>query len=250
MGFSLIIIGIIIGGILTILTVVMAIIALSGGKSKNALAWAGGFVVSLAIVIFSVVQLVQKLSHKIKSGVEWLEEHGNNNYSSATTYSNDDYLKNERQYFLDTLQKYTNEIHDGKVPADFYINKEAVADANGIITVPFLYPYFIRYNNATYTGDIITETSDSTFVQNVTALAFDQNFAIVKVDNSQSPELLKANHSETEYLLYDLRTRNFEPAVNKEKLMDLAKRIGYTGPTEMLYLSEYYKGWIKYEEYD
>jgi hypothetical protein len=189
--------------------------------------------------------MVERISNKVKTGMEWMEEH-ENEYNTAGTdeYGENEFQKDERQYWLDTLQKYTNELYAEKVPADFYVNQPATPDSGAIIKVPFVYPYYIRYNGDTYTGDIMMETSDSVFVQNVAAMAFDQNFAIIKVDNSLSPEMLKTNHSETEYLLYDLRTRNYESAANKEKLLDLGRRIGYTGSTDLSYLSENYRGWI------
>ena len=243
MNFALILTGIIIGGLLTLLSLILAIVSLSTGKSRNALIWGIAFIVSLAIAAFSVFMMAKRLSEKVTHGIEWIKEH-ENDYKTTQSDTDSEYKKSDRQYFLDTLQKYTNEKYEGTVPADFYLNSSVKPDANGLLKVPFVYPYYILYNPATYTGNIMMETSDSIFVENVTAMAFDQNFALVRVDNSLSPELLKANHAETEYLLYDLRTRNFESAANKEKLLDLGRRIGYTGSTDLIYLSESYRGWI------
>ena len=248
MHFSLLVIGIIIGGLMTLVTLIFTIISLAGGKTGNAGAWGAGFIVAISILIFSIIQFVQRMSDKVKEGIEWIDEHKND-----TSYNGDsdrEYKKDDRQAWLDTLQLHINEKYEGKVPVEFYINRTAKADADNIITVPFLYPYSIKYNLNNSTGDMISETSDSTFVQNISQIAFDQNFAIIKVDNSASPELLRANRAETEYLLFDMRSRNFESVANKEKLMDLARRIGYTGPEDMNYLYDDYKGWVDYPEYD
>ena len=248
MHFSLLIIGIIIAGLMTLVTLIFTIISLAGGKGKNAGAWGAGFIVSLAILIFCVIGMVQKMTSKIQSGVEWLEEHKNTTANDWTVEG--EFKKGDRQEWLDTLQLHINEMYEGKVPVDFYINQKVTPDSNNSITVPFLYPYMFRYNSSTLTGDLVSDLSDSTFVQNVSQIAFDQNFAIIKVDNSLSPELLKANHAEVEYLLFDMRSRNFESAANMEKLIDLANRIGYTGPEGMTYLYDDYKGWIDYQDYD
>jgi hypothetical protein len=248
MNFVLIILGLILGGIMTIVTLVFAIISLANSNNSKALAWGGGLLVSLAIVIISVMQLVHKVSDKVKQGIEWTKSQENKQYGS--TANEEDTRKTERQEWLDSLQLHNIAKYEGKVPADFYTNKPAVKDANGLIRIPFLYPFEFKYNSVSYTGDIVMEGEDSVFVQNVSQIAFDENFAIIKVDNSQSPDLLKAGSPETEYLLFDLRTRNFESAPNMEKLLDLGNRIGYTGPTQMQYISDACRGWIEYPAND
>lgn len=247
MAFPLIMLGMIIGGIMTLICLVFIIISLANNRKQSAIGWAVGFIASLIIVVISVFQMVNRVSEKVQSGIDWVEEHKN---GITINGGDSEYRKRERQEWLDTLQGHLLDKYENNVPVDFYINKPAVKDINGKIILPFLYPYLIRYNEMTSTGDIIIEGQDSIFVENVSQIAFDENFAIIKADNSLSPELLKAGRPETEYLLYDLRTRNFETAPNNEKLLDLADRIGYTGPTEMQYLSEAYRGWFDYTEYD
>jgi hypothetical protein len=246
MAFALIILGLIIGGILAIICLVFAIIGLANNQKQKAIGWSVGFLISLIIVIFSVFKMVHRVSEGVQTGIDWVKEHKDD----ITINEDTQFRKTERQEWLDTLQAHLLDKYENNVPVDFYINKPAVKDSSGLIKVPFLYPYLIRYNDITSTGDIIIEGEDSVFVENVSQIAFDENFAIIKADNSQSPELLKAGRPETEYLLYDMRTRNFENAPNNEKLLNLADRIGYTGPIQMQYLSDVYRGWIVYTDYD
>ena len=241
MVYSLIIAGIVLGGLLTIVCIVFAIISLANGKNKNAIIWGSGFLISVLMVTISIFMLFRETAARVRDTFADLAAQ-NKNYD-VTSSLDDEYSKNERQYWLDTLQKYTNTKYDGKVPADFYINKTVTANADGTLNVPFVYPYYIKYNPTSYTGDIMMETSDSIFVKNITSMVFDENFALIKVDNSMSPDDLSAGRPETEYLLYDLRTRNYESAANMEKLLDLGRRIGYTGSTDLSYLSESYRGW-------
>jgi hypothetical protein len=247
MAFPFLILGIILGGVLTIITLVFAIISLANSKTNNALAWGAGFAVSLTIVLISVFQMIHRVADKVKSGINWAKEQDNSSYS---TYNDDAARKTERQEWLDSLQLHNIAKYENKIPADFYMNTPAVKDENGLITIPFLYPFQFRYNSVSYTGDIVMEGEDSVFVNNVSQIAFDENFAIIKVDNTQSQELLKAGKPEAEYLLFDLRTRNYESAPNMEKLLDLANRIGYTGPSQMQHLSDACRGWIEYDMYD
>lgn len=242
MAFPLIMLGLVFGGILTLVTLVFAIISLAKGKTNKGLAWGGGFLLALTILIISVFQLVHRLSEKIADGINWTEQQ-NNAFGDLNT--EDEAGKTARQEWLDSLQLHNIAKYENKIPMGYYDNKPAVKDANGLTLIPFLYPFQIRYNSVSYTGDIIMEGEDSIFVQNVSQIAFDENFALIKVDNSQSPDLLKAGRPENEYLLFDLRTRNYEEAPDMDKLLDLGKRIGYVGPTTLQYLSDACRGWIE-----
>ncbi len=242
--FSLIILGIVLGGIALLVSLIFAIIKLAGGKNQQAGIWAAGFVISLTIVIFSVVQLVNVLKNKVQETAEMFKNSQYNNYDDTQT----DYLRDERQYWLDSLDVYTNDALRTKVPTDFYKNEEVKTDENGKMTLPFLYPYTLRFDSYNYIADVMLD--DSVFVANVSEFAFDQNFMIARIDNKSSKELLKKGHAEIEYLLFDLRTGNYEEAINKEKLMNLGERIGYTGATDLKAVSAAYSGWLGYEEYD
>ncbi|MCW3104293.1 MAG: hypothetical protein JWO09_2733 [Bacteroidetes bacterium] len=248
MNFALILLGLILGGLLTIVFLVLAVIAMANSRTNKALGWGAGFVAALAIVVISVFQLVHKVSDKVKEGLEWTEaqQSGHNNNMN----NNDEAHKAERQEWLDSLQLHNIAKYESTIPADFYTNRPAVKDSKGLIRIPFLYPFEFRYNSVSYTGDIVMEGEDSVFVENVSQIAFDENFAIIKADNSQSPDLLKAGHPEMEYMLFDLRTRNFENASTMEGLLDLGRRIGYTGPQQLQYLSDACRGWIEYPSND
>jgi hypothetical protein len=238
---TLIILGIIIGGFLSLLSIVFLIMSIVKSKNKNTVIWVVVFVFALGLCIYSTLEFMERAADKMESGFEWLKENGKD--VSINTINNDDEgQKKLRQNWLDTLQVYNLDKYDGKVPADFYVNKPAAKDAKGFMIVPFIYPYSINYNSVTNTGDLLMEGTDSIFVNNISQVAFDNNFAIIKVDNSQSP--IK-DHAATEFLLYDMRTRNYEPAPNMEKLLDLGNRIGYIGSKQLNNLSDDYKGWIK-----
>lgn len=246
MSFILIVLGLVLGGIMTLISLVFAIISLANKNNTNAVRWSVGFVISLMVLIFFVIRMVQRVSEKVETGIEWVEEHK----GEININVNEEEQKIERQQWLDTLQANLLDKYIDNVSVEFYINKPAVKDAKGLIIVPFLYPYLIRYNDLTSTGDIFIEGQDSIFVENVSQIAFDMNFAIIKTDNTQSPELLKAGRPEIEYLLFDMRSRNSMDTPNNEKLLDIADRIGYNGPKQMKYLSDVYRGWIVYTEYD
>lgn len=240
-------IGIIISGIMALISATFCIIALVGNKNQKAGIWGGGFIVSLIVLIACILVVVKRVSSKVRDGIAWAQE--NSNMDSQIGDYND--TKNQtRQYFLDSLQKYTPEKFAQTVPLNFYQNKQADTASDGRLIFPFLFPYQLVYNSEHFIGDIVSATSDSVLVRNVSTMAFDNNFVICKVDNTSNSELLKAGRGEIEYLLFDLRTGEYLDFVNREILIEKAGKIGYTGPQEMTYLSDIYTGWIEYPQSD
>lgn len=250
MSISIIIIGIVIGGIATLVTVIFTIISLATGKNKNAAAWGAGFTIAICVLIISVFQAAKRIGEKVKTGVEWLEENKKNSLGYNGDSDNVEYYKQERQYFLDTLLKYTNESLKDKVPADFYANKPAEKAPDSSLIVPFVFPLSMQYNQGSFLGTIVSDINDSIYLSNISQIAFDENFAIAKVDNTNDKVLLKSGRGEIEYVLFDLRTREYLTFVSQQMLTEKARKIGYVGPADMSYLSELYRGWTESQSFD
>lgn len=252
MNTPLIIIALVVGGVGLLATAIMAIVSLSTGKNNNALGWGAGFLVSSLILGFSVYALVQKVKEKVKDGVEWAMEQDQHAMGDEDG-DNDQQNGNDpgaRQAFLDTLQAYTNENYEGKVPTGFYTNKPADTTAEGKLILPFLYPYSISYNPNTFLGDIFDASTGKVYASNLSQMAFDRNFVIAKLDNTGSPDLLKSGHGDIEYILFDQRTGEYETFVNLAKLLEISGKIGYAGSQQMNFLSDDYYAWMSYPDYD
>ncbi|MGZ4118547.1 MAG: hypothetical protein ACXVPY_13755 [Bacteroidia bacterium] len=248
MSISIVILGIVLGGILTIVSLIFAILAMAGGKTQNAIIWGLSFLIAICILVLSIVQVIKRVGEKVKNGIEWAKEHDDKGLTCTTAGEKSGLYQQEQQYFIDTLKKYTNENLKNKVPEDFY-SKKIVKD-DGSYVFPFVFPLNIKYNNETFLGDFINYENDSTYLKNVSQMAFDENFAIVKTDNKNDPETIKAGHAEIEYILFDLRTREYLPFSNREQLLEKADKIGYSGTTSMNYLSDDYKAWIESVDLD
>ncbi len=246
MSISIFIIGLVLAGITALVALIFGIISLASGKQRNAIAWSIGFVIALVCVIVCVMQLATRLGSKIVEGVEWAKE----NQGKVITEGNDEFNKTERQDWLDTLRFYTSENVIQNMPADYYKNEPVKAASDGSQVLPFVFPLSIKYNSETYLGDIINDANDSVCLRNVSQMAFDENFVIARVDNTNSKDLLKEGHGEIEYILFDLRTREYLDFVNMEQLLDKSAKIGYTGPKDMRYLSDNLRGWIDYPSYE
>ncbi len=246
MSATLFIIGTIVGGIATLVTVIFTIISLATSKNKNAGIWGIAFVLSLTITIISIFQLVRKIGQKVKSEIELL----GNNGGLSVKEDNEEYDASERSYFLDTLKKYTHPAHEGKVPADYYANKSAEKSADGKLIVPFLYPLSIRYTPNDFSGEILSDMNDSVYLKNISQMAFDENFVIAKVDNSKDKDLLKEGRGEIEYVLFDMRSREYIAFTSESQLIEKSGKIGYAGPQQMTYLTDLYRGWIGTLDFD
>ena len=244
MNIAFIIIGLIVGGLLTLLTVIFTIISLAQGKTKNAAAWGIGFVLALCILILSIFGIVRRIEQKAINGIEWLEKNANKELTYNGDSDNATYYAQERQNFLDTLDKYTNESLRDKVPADYYANKAVEKPVDNKMVLPFVFPLSMRYNIDTYMGDIISDVNDSVYLSNISQIAFDENFAIAKVNNAGDTKLLKEGRGEIEYVLFDLRTREFLTFTSEQQLIEKAGKIGYAGATYMELVSELYRGWV------
>ena len=119
--FGLSVTGLILGGILTLVTVVFGIISLAGGKMQQAAIWLFGFCIALSMVIFSVIHIVERVKEKVETGVEWMSQHQTyNNYNNPQF----DYSKQHRQDVMDTFRLMVDEKFAGNIPATFYANKD------------------------------------------------------------------------------------------------------------------------------
>lgn len=250
MSISIIVIGLIVGGLATLVTVIFIIISLAQGKNKNAAGWGIGFVIALSILILSVFQLVRRIEEKAINGIDWLEKNASKNLTYNGDSDNLAYQEQQRQNFLDTLQKYTSEALKEKVPADYYANKPADPAVDSKVVLPFVYPFSMRYNEATYMGDIISDINDSVYLNNISQIAFDENFAIAKVNNAGDEALLKEGRGEIEYVLFDLRTREYLTFTSEQQLIEKAGKIGYAGSNYMELISELYRGWLEPLNFD
>lgn len=230
MSISLLIAGIVLGGIFSLVCLIFAILSLVWGKQSNAIAWGVGFLISVFMLCYSIYKSVSGVVNKVHDGVEWAQDQ-----PIKLVNKIEKEMVANRQAWLDTMQAYTRE--DITVPADFYANKPAEHMPSGNKIIPFIYPYSVSYDNKSFLGDLMVASRDSVFLRNISAMAFDQNFVIAKVDNTNSKDLLQQGRGEIEYILFDMRTGEFENMTSMEQLLKISDKIGYTGPKELKYLS-------------
>jgi len=254
--FAILLIGIILGGIGSLVCLIFTIIMLANGKRNPSIIWGVSFLISVCVLVLSIVQMVQGVIEKTKDGINSMSEWGEDHKDDAYNNYGDDAYNDEaaKKNWLDTLDYYVRESVRPRVPVDFYANKKVEVQSDGSVIAPFIYPYFVKFSADNYgVADIINDNNDSVFVRNVLAFSFDENFVIAKIDNKGSKDLLEKGTAEIEYVLFDMRTGVYESFNNEAKLNDFANRIGFVGNLDMKYLSTEYYAWTKEmdsEEYD
>ncbi|OFY83053.1 MAG: hypothetical protein A3F72_18830 [Bacteroidetes bacterium RIFCSPLOWO2_12_FULL_35_15] len=233
--FAFSLIGIIIGGLATLVTLIFTILALVAGKNENAAYWAIGFAISISVVIFSVVQMAERVSNKVKSGVEWLKEHENTSFTTEDDQL--DYSRSERDNLMDTLKLFVDNRYKNVIPFSFYQDKGLDSD-----TLPFIYPYAFEYKDYNFNLVNVLQKNSIPMVGHISQLAYDNQYLLLKVDKTNME--LKNNEPEISYFLIDLKSGKQTQFLNSKKLIEEASAMGYKGNTEMMYISDLYQAWF------
>lgn len=237
--FAFSLIGIIIGGLATLVTLIFTILALVAGKNENAAYWAIGFAISISVVIFSVVQMAERVSNKVKSGVEWLKEHENTSFTTEDDQV--DYSRSERDNLIDTLKTLVDSKYKNAIPFSFYQDKGHLQDVDSD-TLPFIYPYAFEYKDYNFNLLNVLQNPSVTMVDRISQLAYDSHYLLLKVDKTNTE--LKNNEPEISYFLIDLKSGKQTQFLNSKKLIEEASAMGYKGNTEMMYISDLYQAWF------
>lgn len=238
--FAFSLVGIIIGGLATLVTLIFTILALVAGKNENAAYWAIGFAISISVVIFSVVQMAERVSNKVKSGVEWLKEHENTSFNTEDDQY--DYSKKDRANLLDSLKSLVDSKYKNAIPFSFYQNNKGHLQDVDSDTLPFIYPYAFEYKDYNFNLLNVLQKTSLNMVEHISQLAYDSHYLMLKVDKTNTE--LKNNEPEISYFLIDLKTGKQTQFLNSKKLIEEASRMGYKGNTEMMYISELYQAWF------
>lgn len=239
--FAFSLIGIIIGGLATLVTLIFTILSLVAGKNENAAYWAIGFVISLSVVIFSVVQIAERVGNKVRSGVEWLQEHENKSYTTDE-YDQSDYSRIERETLMDTLKTMVDSKYKNTITCTFYQSDKGHLQDETLDTLPFIYPYAFEYKEYNFNLVNVVQNGSLPLVDHISQLAYDSHYLLLKVDRTNTE--LKNNEPEISYFLIDLKTGIQKQFLNSKKLLEEAAAMGYKGNTEMRYISDLYQAWF------
>lgn len=238
--FAFSLIGIIIGGLATLVTLIFTVLSLVAGKNEKAAYWAIGFAISISVVIFSVVQMVERVEHKVISGIEWLKENENSSFTSENDQL--DYSKTERENLMDTLKTLVDSKYKNDIPFAFYQkNKGPLQDVDSD-TLPFIYPYAFEYKEYNFNLVNVLQSASLPLVDHISQLAYDAHYLLLKVDKTNTE--LKNNEPEISYFLIDLKTGIKKQFLNSKKLSEEASAMGYKGNTEMMYISDLFQAWF------
>ncbi len=222
MALPFILLGLLLGGILTIVSLVFTIIYLANWNQRKFTIAVSCFVASLAVIILSVITGVQKGKEKVKnfgSNVRnWAEQMEEESKSNRSDYQNEK---------MDSLKAWEPEQYKDSVNDDFYETY-----SHGTYRIPLVFPYSIAsfdesFENAFLKCELTSKKSDSlNLLKNITDITFDRNYLIARIDNGEEAS---ENQREVFYILFHFSTAKCTEYPNQTKAITEAEKSGYTG---------------------
>lgn len=235
MNVALLVAGIILGGIGTLIFLALSIIALSTSNRKNAITFSTLFVVCLVITGLSIYTTVSRVAEKVRSGVhhfeartgEWKED----------LEQSIDREKNEHKEWLRSLSS-----HD-TIPEKFFDTFDS--DKN-VYCVPLAYPYRVEIDDMEKTSGRLADVTGSNNtnikeVISITRISFDKNLLLAKRDMSFHEGIAPEDMPEVSYLVYDFNSGKLQTFPNKEKMLEAADKLNFSGPRELSDLQSHYR---------
>lgn len=228
MSFPFLVITIILSVIGALVTLIMGIVYLAGGKSRSGIILGVSFIMSIIIMVLCVMEAVKRGSHKIKQGVEWVKnlDHKHKAYTDwDTTFSA------SRYYAF--IPKGIKE----PVSSKFYSKRD-----NENYNIPLVYPYrFVASDGVSVSYSSLenfTGAKDSCLkaLQFISAFAFDDKFLLAKRDNNQMIRVSgdkKSDLPDNTYFLFEFKTGACKIFMNESRMMDEAQDRGFNGSTYM-----------------
>lgn len=234
MSFALLLTGIIFGGIGTLIFLALGILALSSGNRKNAITFSTLFVVFIVITGLSISTTVSRIAAKVESGVnkfeakteEWKEE----------IEENIDQGKNEHKEWLRSLSP------DDSIPEKFF---DTFDSEKNVYCIPLVYPYRLEMNDIEKTSGRLADVTGSNNtnikeIMSVTMISFDKRLLLAKRDMSFHDGIAPEDMPEVSYLLYDFISGKLQTFPNKEKMLEAADKLNFSGPRDLSALQTHY----------
>lgn len=237
MTISLLIIGIILGVIGALVTLILSIVHLAGGKSRSGIILGVSFIMSVIIVVLSIVETIKRGSNKIKEGVEWVKEQGKNNNSTWSSHYD---KHNSNSYYA-----FIPEGNKDSISPKFYDARD-----NNNYCIPLVYPY--RFNSEdnmimTYASleRFNTDKKDSCLkdLRCISGFTFDDKLLLAKRDNNEMMRVdgnKKSDLPDYTYFLFDFATGKCRAFMNEDRMMDEAEKRGFNGQKYMDFTYTHY----------
>lgn len=230
MNFALLIIGIVLSVIAALITLILGIVHLSGGKSRTGIILGVSFVMSLIVMVLCIVEVVKRGSGKLKEGVEWIKEQESKNKNNYNWSAHE----NVNQYY-----GHVPEGMKDSIPPAFFDHTSDKDNEQSYI--PLVYPYRFHSFSAimmTYVDlemfDLTKKDSCSSELKCITHFTFDDKMLLAKRDNTEMAKQSAGGKNDLPdytYFLFDFSTGKCQSFMNEARLIEAAEKRGYVGTT-------------------
>lgn len=233
--------------IMTVIALIFGVIALANNKPAKFL-WLTVFLsslVGLIICIFIVVRkVVNAVEHFAENTAEHFDAYADSMSGHMESSMNDKHEINPSSAQINILKSY--------LPANILNNElEEFYTYSGFkdyYRFPLRYPFSIHSMFSKTNGELYNEVNVTRFdendngenfsgISNINKIAFDKNFLLIEQEVSSTRTDKIINH----YILFNFETEKKEEVPNFQKLLQVAKEKGYTGPDSLMTLGQYYQ---------
>jgi hypothetical protein len=228
--------------ILTVISLIFGIISFANNK-PNKFIW-------LIVFLCSIIGLFVCIFTGVRQTVNAVEDLAENTMGQFESFSDslngyqslDQHIANSSSAQTTLLKSYLPS--SGNEPEEFY----TYLGFKDYYRCPLRYPYSIHCMYAYENGELFNEANVERFDENdngelfsgidhISKIAFDNKYLLIE----QSLTSTRTDKIIYHYLLYNFDTEKKEEVQSLNKLLDLAKRNGYSGADTLMSLEQYAK---------
>lgn len=242
--FALLIILGIISLIITVISLIFGVVALSNNNSSKFI-WVILFIIGFTGLMFSVVFSVKKVANTVSHFSEYAVEKFEIYTDSLSKLEElEQYQSKVSRPQIKLLKSYLEPTMLNNDPDEFY----TYLGFNDYFRYPLKYPYSIHATNEHSEGELFNEINVINFDENdngelftgvnhIQKIAFDKNYLLIE-------QMIISKHNKDKkffYVLYNMNNEKQEKASSLIELINLAKSKGYSGPDTLISLEDYRK---------
>jgi hypothetical protein len=237
----LLILGIVLFALLCLVSVVLSIIYFAGSK-RGKFTWLGIFFGSAAGLIICIFLTVNKVVDKAKNFAGKIEQSIRKGLDSSTAYQNYNFADTLSSEQILNLKQMEPADMRGKVSSAFY----RYLGFRDYYRLPLVYPYSIHCIETAAKGDLYNEKNVRKFdendngeedcgLYNIVEFAFNSKMLLART------EVEEKNVKKEKFVLYDFETGKKMEFTSKDEILNVAKKLGYTGTPDFHTPEKYFE---------
>ncbi len=230
--------------IVIIVALIFGVIAFANNKSGKYI-WLVTFLIGLTGLILCIVFMVRRAVNAVEDFTENTIGQFENMTDSLSSLKNvDQHEANFNSDQIKLLKSYLDPAMLSNEPEEFY----TYLGFKDYYRYPLRYPYSIHCMYEKNNGELYNEIKVTRFdendngeiysgISNINRFGFDKNYLLIE----QALSSTRTDKTIYHYILFDLEIEKKEEVATLQKLLQLAKTKGYTGPDTLMTAEQYGK---------